>query len=258
MRTSRIFFVIIFFVFLFIALPVSRHSEFRSAFFSFFTSPLKFSGGIASFGRDLWSFRINSSEVARLKNSISTIRFNQFESNELYLENVRLTRLLELRQRMPANLKRNIAARVIARSPSTWNRVFLIDRGSRHGIRDNMLVLADSSIIGKITEVGSSASKVMLITDPNSKIGTLIQRTRHGGILFGTVSGACRMKYISIDADIKEGDIVETAGFGGFFPKGLLVGTVWKIHKEPGQIYQVAEVKPFADLNRIEEVLCVI
>ena len=62
------------------------------------------------------------------------------------------------------------------------------------------------------------------------------------------------MKYISIDTKITAGDKVETAGFGGFFTKGIPVGTVERAWKEPGQIYQVAEVRPFMGLNRVEEV----
>ena len=57
---------------------------------------------------------------------------------------------------------------------------------------------------------------------------------------------------------VKAGDVVESAGFGGFFPKGLLVGRVRRAWKEPGQIYQVAEVDPATDLSRLEEVACLV
>ncbi len=58
--------------------------------------------------------------------------------------------------------------------------------------------------------------------------------------------------------EIKKSDVVESAGYGGFFPKGLLIGEVERAWKEPGQIYQVAEVKPATDLSRIEEVACLV
>jgi rod shape-determining protein MreC len=121
-----------------------------------------------------------------------------------------------------------------------------------------MPVLSDASLIGRIIETGPHVSKALLVTDPNSRVGGLIQRTRDQGILYGTFSGECRMKYLSLDAKLEPGDVVESAGYGGLFPKGLLIGTVQKVWKEPGQIYQVASVKPLQDLARIEEVACVL
>jgi len=87
----------------------------------------------------------------------------------------------------------------------------------------------------------------------NGAIRTPRQRTRQHGILYGTASGECRVKYLSVDAEIKAGDVVETAGLEGFFPKGVMVGSVKRAWKEPGQIYQVAEILPAADLGRLEE-----
>ena len=192
-----------------------------------------------------------------MKKALTEIRIKSYESLELAQENARLTKLLMLRQITPPHIRRSVSARVIARSPSAWNKAFLIDQGSLQGLRANMLVLAESSLVGKVIVTGPSVSTVLLITDPNSKIGVLIQRTRQQGILFGTSSGGCRMKYISLEPEVKLGDMVETVGFRGLIPKGLVVGTVTRVWKEPGQIYQVAQIKPLTDLDRLEEVVCV-
>ena len=61
-----------------------------------------------------------------------------------------------------------------------------------------------------------------------------------------------------MDVLIKKGDLVESAGLGGSFPKGLLVGKVTHVWKEPGQIYQVAQIQPATDLSRAEEVACLV
>lgn len=66
------------------------------------------------------------------------------------------------------------------------------------------------------------------------------------------------MKYLSVDAEIVPGDIVESAGYGGFFPKAVVIGKVIKVWKEPGQIYKVAEVQPLTDLSRVEETACLV
>jgi rod shape-determining protein MreC len=147
-----------------------------------------------------------------------------------------------------------IYARVLINAPLAWNKMLLLDKGVKDGVKLNKLALCDYALIGKVVEIGPSMSKVRLITDANSKIGVMIQRNRQQGILFGTASGQCKMKYLSLDADVKEGDIVETAGFNSFFPKGIRVGTVEKVWKEPGEIYQVALVQPSVNMTRLEEV----
>lgn len=257
LKPRRVFLgIVIFFIFLAV-LPLSASVFIKGSFYSLVKTPVAFSKAVAQTAVDLFFFGRNAKERRSLKRTVALTRFDQFKLEELSRENVRLTQLLDLRRTLPADVHHLVFARVIARSPASWNRVFLIDKGSRQGVKENMLAMSDSTLVGKVVETGPAVSKVLLITDPNSKIGALIQRTRQAGILFGTSQGECRMKYISVDPALKQGDLVETAGFGGFFPKGLIVGTVSRSWKEPGQIYQVAEVTPLADLSRLEEVALV-
>lgn len=206
---------------------------------------------------DLFHFRRNAESYRRLRGEHASIHADDVQSLDIRLENERLTKLLGLRSSLGPELGSLVYCRVIGRSPSTWNRTFLIDKGSRERVREDMPVLSDASLVGKVAEVGPAVAKVLLITDPNFKIGAIVQRTRQQGVLFGTLSGTCRVKYLSVETPVLVGDVVETAGVGGFFPKGLLIGKVTKAWKEPGQIYQVAEIQPFTDLSRLEEVACV-
>ena len=203
-------------------------------------------------------FGKNARELRRLKAFSNAQKPGDIQVREIMMENERLTRLLQLKKILPGGEGRLLYARVIGRSPSVWNRVFLIDKGSQQGLRINRPVMAGSALIGRTIETGPSVSKVLLLTDPNSRIGVLVQRTRQQGILYGTVSGECRIKYLSADPPLKKGDVVESAGFGGSIPKGILVGQVTRAWKEPGQGYQVAELKPATDLSRVEEVACVV
>ena len=219
--------------------------------------PLAFSKGVADFGADLIHFQQNAQENRTLRKRLAQLHEGSFRTQELSLENERLRRLLDLRPSVPTSVYRQIHCRVIARSPLAWNRVLLLDKGTRDGVRPHMLVLSELAVIGKVLEVGVSVSKVILITDSNCKIGVLIQRTREGGVLFGVLSQGCRMKYIPINSTAQPGDVVETAGIGGYFPKGIQVGSIERIWKEPAQMYQVAQIRPAVDLGRVEEVLCV-
>ncbi len=240
-----------------ISVPVSRAAAFRGSAASLLEWPAAISKGAAQTVLDLLRFRNNASENRVLKKEIARTRSERMQMEELARENKRLTSLLSLKRILPSSVKKTIYARVIARSPATWNRIFLIDKGTRQGVKTDMLVLSESALAGKIIESGPSVSKVLLITDPNSKVGVYLQQTRQGGILYGAPSGECRIKYLSLDREIKKGDVVQTAGFGGHYPKGLPVGTIERAWKEPGQIYQVAIAKPIADLSRIEEVVVV-
>ncbi len=248
------------FIFVLTALPLSVSSGFRSLLISFFRSPISASEKTGSLVSDLVHFRRNSKENEALRKEIADHRDREFHSRELDLENARLVRLLELKNTAPPHLRHKVFARVIARSPLTWDRALVLDKGTRDGIRPNMLVLSDLAVIGKVLYAGPAASKVILVNDPNFRLGVLIQRTRQQGILYGVTAagpGECRVKYLSLNAEIRLGDVIETAGFGSFVPKGLLIGTVKRAFKSPGQIYQVAQIQPSADSNRAEEVMCV-
>lgn len=257
LKPYRTFVVAVFFLIGLIALPVSSTLAVKQSAASVLQSPIRFSKGIADWVLDLFHFRRNAEENRTLKRESARQAAERFEAQELRLENARLTKLLDLKPALPSSVKGAVFSRVIARSPSAWNRVFLIDKGTLGGVKTNGAVLSDFCLVGKIMEAGPSVSKVLLITDPNCKIGVLVQKTRQQGVLFGTLSGECRVKYLSLDAGVKPGDVLETAGFDNFFPKGLRVGTVSRVWKEPGQMYRVAAVRPLVDLDRIEEVACV-
>lgn len=256
MKPSRALLLIGIFLAVLIVVPVSKVVEVKGGLVSLIRDPLVLSRAASQVLYDLIHFHDQAEELHALKRDLDVKSPESFQIAELRHENERLLKLLEMRRAIPSGMEKAIFARVAARSGSAWNRVVLIDKGSRDGIRVNAPVMADGVLVGKIVETGPSVAKALFVTDPNSRVGALVQRTRHQGILYGSFSGGCRLKYLSVDAVLQKGDVVETAGYGGFFPKGLLIGTVEKVWKEPGQIYQVAEVVPSADLSRVEEVAC--
>ncbi len=253
-KPTRFIFISGFFLSLLVLIPLSASSAIRGGLFSVLDVPLDISSRVSGWARDLYFFHKNAEENRAYRQLLSKDQMEQIQAREIRLENARLSKLLELKPSALQGVSRVLYARVIVRSPLTWNRTLWIDKGFDNGMRENMPVFSGEALVGKIIEVRSGASKIILLTDPNCKIGVLIERNRQEGILFGMASGECRMKYISIDADVKPRDRVETAGLGVFFPKGIPVGEVVKVWKEPGQIYQVAQVKLTADLGKVEEV----
>jgi len=169
-------------------------------------------------------------------------------------DNDRLKDLLDFKKTLAFT---TIPAQVIGRDPSNWSNSLIIDKGLVNGVSRNKAVISTTGLVGKVAETGRSSSKVLLITDPASRVGVIIERTRDGGILIGRPDSRCKMIYIGLDSDVKAGDRVITAGFGGVFPKDILVGEVESVGKETGRLYKYAVVKTAEDMSRLEEVLCI-
>jgi rod shape-determining protein MreC len=112
-------------------------------------------------------------------------------------------------------------------------------------------------VVGQVVSVTSRTAKVILVTDPNSGIDVLVQRTRSRGIVSGSLENGTVLKYVKRSEDIQEGDRLITSGVDGVFPKGLLVGTVIKVRKQHLGLFQFIEVLPAVQSARLEEVLIV-
>jgi rod shape-determining protein MreC len=150
-----------------------------------------------------------------------------------------------------------VAAKVSGRDFSNWGESLIINKGSRGGVREDMAVLADGVVIGKITAVGIGSSRVSLITDPEIRVSVVSQRGRAGGLMYGIAHGRCIMKFISKEADIKKGDTIVTSVVSGVYPAGFLVGKVLDVKTEFNGMYLFAVIEPAINAMSIEEVLAV-
>jgi rod shape-determining protein MreC len=137
------------------------------------------------------------------------------------------------------------------------SRTITLDRGERNGVRRGMGVLSPQGVVGQIIEVGRVASRALVLTDHNSGVDALIQRTRARGIVQGAMEGGCRMKYLRRGEDVAVGDRVLTSGMDGIFPTGILIGEVTEVSRLSRGLLQIATVVPSAPLDTIEEVLIV-
>lgn len=185
------------------------------------------------------------SEVNRLKNRINELR-------EADLESRRLRRLMGLAEAVSLPMT---AARVTGAERTSVFHVLYISKGTAHGIRPGMPVLTDIGVGGRIIEASWHASKVLLITDFNSNVDALVQRSRVQGILQGAGPEGCVLKYVPSSGDVQAGDEVITSGLVGIFPKGFLLGTVSRVEKEKTGLFQKIVVKPAVDPALLEEVM---
>jgi rod shape-determining protein MreC len=184
-------------------------------------------------------------EVERLNEHVTRLR-EQAQATQ------RLERLLAFREQLPG---RALGARVIGRESTRWFAVILVDRGSRDGVRRNAPVVAAEGLVGRVLAVTPTTAQVLMITDPRSAVGVVLQQSREVGVVEGQSQMRLRLKYISRSRELASGEVLVTSGLTGIFPRGLPVGSIASVIRETGEVYQEADVRPAVDLNHLEEVL---
>lgn len=172
--------------------------------------------------------------------------------SEVDLENARLRKLLDFRETLRGDV---LTARVIGRDATGTARTLTIDRGEADGVARSAAVLAPEGVVGQVFLVSRHAARVLLVSDHNSGVDALVQRTRARGIVQGTVDAGCALKYVKRTEDVQVGDDLVTSGLDGIFPKGLPIGRVVAIDKRGQGLFQSAEVAPRVVFEQLEEVL---
>ncbi len=153
---------------------------------------------------------------------------------------------------------KTLTAQVIGSSGSDQSRVFYLDKGKDYGLVRDMAVITADGIVGKIREVYPRSAQVLAINDQSSGAGVILETTRIRGILRGNASGQPQIVGILADQRIQPGEKVLTAGGDEIFPRGLAVGVVEKVVRDPERdAFIDVVVKPAAHLDRLDEVLVI-
>jgi rod shape-determining protein MreC len=193
-------------------------------------------------------------ENERLRKRIQTLEVERNKWLEAEATNRRLQQLLQFRSHLPVG---TVTASIIANSASTWFQSCLLDKGSADRVRKGMAVVTPLGVVGQVVSVTARSAKVLLLTDPNSGVDVLVQRTRARGIVSGSLENGTILKYVKRSEDIQVGDRLITSGLDGIFPKGVMVGTVIKVRKQNLGLFQYVEVMPAVTSARAEEVMVV-
>jgi rod shape-determining protein MreC len=149
-------------------------------------------------------------------------------------------------------------AQVIGTGGTDQSQVLYIDKGSENGLQQDMPVITPDGIVGKIKDVFPHTSQVLLVSDPTSGVGVILETTRIRGVLKGRAYGQLQVADVSPDSRIKAGEPIVTSGGDQIFPRGLPVGTVDHVVADPERDPLVdVLVHPAAKLSQLEEVLVV-
>jgi rod shape-determining protein MreC len=172
--------------------------------------------------------------------------------SEKAAEGDRLRALLDFKDHAPFQ---TIAAEVIAASPGEKSSAVFISKGAEEGLTNDLAVITPEGIVGKIIAIFPHSAQVLLISDPSSGVGCILEKSRLQGVLKGTRQSSTQLHYIMDNQPVAIGETVLTSGLDQIYPKGLPVGVV--SHAVPGSIYQEIVVTPTVQLDRLETVLVV-
>ena len=192
----------------------------------------------------------------QLQAEIEQLRAKNLAASEFEAENQRLRALLGYKQ---VTTQFDLTpARVIGREASTWSSMVVINRGTLDGIANDMAVVTEMGLVGHISEAGLNTSKVQLILDPRSSVGTLVQRaeSRVAGIVEGDINNPTMPKMINIpkNSDVKVDDVIVTSGFGGIYPKGIVVGRIKEIQNDDGGLLKYGVIDTTVNFQKLEDV----
>jgi rod shape-determining protein MreC len=188
-------------------------------------------------------------ENEQLRAELSELRMRNAQLESRAAEANRLSTLLAFRDAHPA--AQLLAARIIGAGPGSSRSVYL-DRGEKDGIRNDMGVITPDGVVGKVLEVYSSTAQVLLITDKDGGVGSLLADTRTQGVAKGQGEPLLLLSYVNNDEIVTVGERVLTSGIDRIFPKDLPVGNVVAVRG--GNPFKVIDVRPAARLDRLEEV----
>jgi rod shape-determining protein MreC len=190
-----------------------------------------------------------------LQTTVDRLRLEQAALLEDARQGERLQGLLNFQEKY---IYKTQAAQIIGTSGSDQSRLFYIDKGSESKLERDMAVITADGIVGKVREVYPRSAQVLVINDQSSGAGVILETTRIRGILRGNAIGQPQIVGLMADSRIQAGERVLTAGGDEIFPRGLPVGTVDKVVKDPDQDGFIRVlVKPAAHLDRLDEVLVI-
>lgn len=195
----------------------------------------------------------------RLKNENIELKERVRKLEVAGMENESLRDMLNLRKKYETS--NAIVAEVIFADASMWFDVFTINKGAKDGIKNNMTVLTPEGLVGKVTQVFETSAQVTSILDVNNAVSARLTKT--GDLI--TAKGdmnlvdkrLLKLKYVTSDVNLAKGDVVETSGMGGIYPKGIFIGTISTVEQDTNLMKTYAVLEPGVDFNKISEVLVI-
>ena len=202
--------------------------------------PARVVSGVLNYFYDFKNIREENKKL-REENRELLIKSNKASSLEV--ENKLLTNLLNY---IPPKEASFITARVVAEEGDAFSHALIAYTAGNKNVKKGQVVLSDTGVIGRVERVGAVYSKILLVTDINSKIPVIVERNRVRGVLSGDNTLIPKLIFIPLETQLKIGDRIVTSGVAGVFPPGLPVGKIVSVEKNN------IKVKTFSNIDKIE------
>lgn len=207
---------------------------------------------------DITALKAENEELKlQLANMEAQVRQAQNDSEE----NQRLRILLNLREQR-RDLSDFEAATITEHSTSNWTSYLTLNRGTDHGVEKNDCVITEAGyLVGVVSEVGANWCTVLNIIDTDTSLGAQVFRTDDIGVAEGDFSlmsqGQLRLDYLPAGAQLLNGDLVVTSGLGGYYPSGLIIGTVEEVQTDDSGATAFAVLQPSVDFEALTQVFII-
>lgn len=265
---SRFFIILVAAVVLFVAVPTALSAigvpePMRNAV-NVLTTPLQkvfnyVTDAIDGFSSYFTEFDNLVSENAALKKENAALQDRLYKAEKTENLNAWLEEFLEMK-RFHTDFSFTPAT-VTGGDSGNYMTVFTVDRGSAHGITENMPVVSPDGVIGYVSEVGLTWSKVRTLIESAASVGAYVERTGEMGLVTGsfslTAEGVCEITYLAADSDIRVGDRILTSGYGSIYPRDLVVGYVASLAPDEYSRTLTARIIPAASLTDLEKVMII-
>jgi len=190
-----------------------------------------------------------------LQSTVDRLRLEQAALIEDARQGQRLQALMGFQEKY---VYATMAAQAYGSGGSDRSHVFYIDKGAREGLKPDMAVITPDGVVGKVRDVFPRSAQVLAIDDSTSGAGVILETTRIRGILKGDALGQLEVVGVTADQRIKPGENVLTAGGDLIFPRGLPVGVVDRVVRDPDRDGLIdILLRPAAHLDRLDEVLVI-
>ncbi len=196
-------------------------------------------------------------ENKELKSENSKLEQSLRELENIRTENETLKEYLGLTEKYGEY--KTVPGYIINKDISNYSKTIIINVGKKDGIEEKMTVIADEGLVGHVISVTDSTAKVRTIIDTSSSISCLMSTNKDSIVCKGTLDSNSELKamYIPTDANLVQGDSVETSGLGGIYPKGIHVGSIKKIVNSKNITDRYAVVETAVDFSKLNTVLVI-
>ena len=192
-------------------------------------------------------------ENAQLTEQLRIARTQLLRFESLNEEN---RRLREIREASKGVSERTLIAEIISVSVNPFRHMVVINKGADEGVFRGQPVLDAFGVVGQVMQVGKTTATLILITDAEHAVPIQVNRNGIRSIAMGTGEAAkLSLPYLTVESDVRKGDLLVSSGLDAIFPAGYPVATVTRVERNSADTFALVEAKPLAQLDRDREVL---